>query len=187
MIGSKGAVLSPYSLNNYGVHNIPKIISNLYKFKPMSKELKLKLGERKKIIDILNSGKFDKLDLLAKVLEDFKKVAITPEEWEKAELTKTNTFALTKEGQTRTETVVTKATADNKELVDYVEKKKSEGYEVELKPQEMWNWHDYDEFEKTMELDTEVCAFILNDIKDKESKKEITLSDGSLITLKAKL
>lgn len=118
----------------------------------MSKEISLTISERVALVKILNSFKGD-LSVLAKLLDDMKKVAITPEEWEKAELKKTP-------------------------ILD--DKGNPTG-------QESWAWQDKEEFNKTVELDSETTLYVQNDIKDKESKKEITMSDVALITLKTKL
>lgn len=158
------------------------ILSTYYNTK-MSKQVTLTLGERKTLIDVLNAFKGD-LSTLSKILDDIKKVAITSDEWKVAELTKTSTFNLTKDGKTRNETIQSK---EDQELLDYVAKMKKDGYEVEMTPNQFWNWQEKKEFEKEIELDNDVCMYVQNTIKDKEDKKEITMSDVSLITLKAKL
>ena len=134
-------ILSPYSVENY-------IIRNLYK--NMSKKITFTLKERVDTIGILNAYKGE-LSGLAKVLDDIKKVAITPAEWEKAKLVKTPA--------------------------------KNENGD----PIETWNWEDKKENEKEIELDTDVIDYIKAQIKHKEDKKEVTMSDVALITLKAKL
>ncbi len=128
------------------------IISNYY-IKPMTKELSFTISERVAISKILNEFK-GTLTVLAILLDDIKKIAITPEEWEKAGLKKTPVL------------------------------------DAQGTPtgQENWNWNDGVEgLNKTVELNSETTLFLLNEIKAKEDKKEITMADISLITLKAKL
>lgn len=118
----------------------------------MSKEISLTISERVKTIGILNDFKGN-LDMLAKILDDIKKIAITPEEWTAAGLVKTPV-------------------------------KNAQG---ELTGQETWNWNDKEELNKTVTLDGDTILYIQNALKEKEDKKEISLADGALITLKAKL
>lgn len=54
--------------------------------------------------------------------------------------------------------------------------------------QESWNWNDHSpELDKALTLDSAVVLYILNAIKAKEEKGEITMADKALITLKPKL
>ncbi len=118
----------------------------------MAKEITITISERVAIAKILNGFKGD-LTVLSLLLEDIKKIAITEEEWTKAELKKTP--ILNEHG--------------------------------EATGQESWNWQDKEELNKTVELAPDTALYILNQIKEKEEKKEITMADISLITIKEKL
>ena len=118
----------------------------------MTKELTLTISERVAAAKILNGFKGD-LTVLSLLIEDIKKIAITEDEWAKAELKKTPIIN---------------------------EKGEPSG-------QESWNWQDKKELDKKIELIPDTVLYLLNDIKAKEEKKEITMADIPLITLKAKL
>ncbi len=118
----------------------------------MSKEVTLTISERVAATKIVNGFKGN-LDQLALMLADLKNIAVTAEEWVKAELVKTPIL-------------------ENGEPTG----------------QESWNWQDKSpELDKTIALESAVVLYMLNDIKSKEEKNEITMADAALITLKAKL
>ena len=52
---------------------------------------------------------------------------------------------------------------------------------------ETWQWTDTEKQAKKIELATETAAYILAQIKEKSDKKELTLADAALLTLKKKL
>lgn len=118
----------------------------------MSKEVTLSISERVATAKILNAFKGD-LTELSVFLADMKNIAISAEEWEKAELVKT----AIKDG------------------------------EGNLTGQESWNWQDKPELDKAIALEGATVLYIQNSIKASEEKKEITMADAALITLKTKL
>lgn len=133
---------------------VPSKIKSPYNLfiKYMTKEVILTISERVAATKIINSFKGN-LDQLVLMLADLKNIAITAEEWVKAELVKT----------------------------PIMENGVATG-------QESWNWNDHSpELDKTIALESPVVLFMLNDIKDRETKNEITMADAALITLKTKL
>ena len=118
----------------------------------MTKEVTLNISERVAASQILNTFKGD-LTQLTLLLADMKNIAVTSEEWTKADLKKTP-----------------------------IPNEKGEP-----SGQESWNWNDKPELDKEITLDPETKLFIQTSIKDMENKKEITMANVALITLKTKL
>ena len=122
----------------------------------MSKKIEATLGERVAAISVLNEGKFSNSGLAA-VLDDIKKLAITPEEWTAADLTKTPSDA---------------------EVAALPEDKRAN-------VQQTWKWNETGVTE--LELGQETVDFLHTEIKRRGDASELKISDGNLISLDKKL
>lgn len=137
-------VLSPYYQPN-SKHN------------HMTKNVSLTIGERVAAISLLNEGKFNNATL-AVVLDDIKKIAVTPEDWAGANLVKTPT-----------DEQVSLMTQEERAATN-----------------QTWKWND-DAAMKEVELGQETIDFLHNEIKRKGDALELSISDGAVLTLDKKL
>jgi hypothetical protein len=120
------------------------------------KTIEITIGERVVAINILNAGKFDNRQL-AYVLEDIKKLAVTPEEWEQSNL---------------------KKTPSDEELNGL-------SAEERAKTPQTWKWDET--VTKQVELSQETVDYLKGAIKQKSDAKELTLQDAAVVTLDKKL
>ena len=123
----------------------------------MSTSITVTIGERLAALGLLNAGKFNN-STLAVVLDDIKKIVITEEEWEKAGLVKTPSDAS-----------VAEMTPEERAKVSRT-----------------WNWNEVG-MEKEVELGKETLDALRQMIDEKSEAKELTIADGALISLQAKL
>ncbi len=139
------------------------IISPFYNInKTMSKEVKLTIGERAKLIGIMNEFKGN-LSTMSVLLEDIKPLTITEEDWKKAKLVKTPT---------------------DEEVKKILDADPEQPSKKEV-PQQ-WKWQE-DGSERVVKLQKESVDYILNEIKKKSDAGEITINDASLIAIDKKL
>ena len=132
----------------------------------MSKIINLSLGERVLIISIFNAFKGGNIELNKAILDAVQPIAVTPEEWVKAQLVKTPTDEQVKE--------ITDAMTPEQ---------KAEGKPIN----QQWNWKE-EGMAKDVELSDKVVEYITGQIKAKSDANEITLIDApTIISLDEKL
>lgn len=124
----------------------------------MTKSVTLTLGERVAAVGLLNIGKFNN-STLAVILDDIKKVAVTPEDWTAANLVKTPT---------------------DEEIAALPAEEKATA-------RQSWKWDENEKTEKTIELEQGTVDALTEMIKEKSDAKELTLADGAMVTLQKKL
>lgn len=122
----------------------------------MTKNVSLTIGERVAAIGILNDGKFSNSQL-AVVLGDIKNIAITPEEWQEAHLTKTPTD----------------------------EEVAALSQEERANVRQTWKWDET--IVKAIEIGQETVDFLHAEIKRKGDASELTIADSALLSLDTKI
>lgn len=125
------------------------------------KTLELNVSERVFAFSILNSFKGD-VETLGAILEDIKKVQITDEDWKTA-----NRVFVTRSG--------VEVKGDFADPVDPAD------------PVTSWKWDDVAGGLKSIELEKATCKYLLETIDERDAKKEFTLQDKAVLSLRNKL